>query len=75
MGREQRIAQVFVELADTLVADFDVVDFMHTLAADSVELLGADAAGLILADQRGGLQVVASSVPGCAPDAALPNRA
>jgi GAF domain-containing protein len=61
VSREQRIATTFVELADTLVADFDVIDFLHTLATRSVELLGASAAGIMLADQRGTLQVVASS--------------
>ena len=61
VSREQRIASTFVELADTLVADFDVIDFLHTLATRSVELLGATAAGIMLADSRGQLQVVASS--------------
>jgi len=61
MSREARLASVFVELADTLVAEFDVIDFLHTLADRSVELLGAEAAGLMLADQRGNLQLVASS--------------
>jgi len=51
----------FVELADTLVDDFDVIDLLHTLASRSVELLDASAAGIMLADQRGGLQVMASS--------------
>jgi len=59
--REERIAETFVELADTLVADFDVIDFLHILADRSVELLDADAAGIMLADQRGGLHPVASS--------------
>jgi GAF domain-containing protein len=61
MTREQRLAQVFVELADTLVAQFDVIDFLHTLTERCVELLGVDAAGLMLADQRGQLRVIASS--------------
>jgi GAF domain-containing protein len=61
MSREQRLAQVFVELADTLVDDFDVIDLLHTLCERSVELLQADAAGLILADPRGALQVMAST--------------
>jgi GAF domain-containing protein len=61
MSREQRLAEVFVELADTLVDDFDVIDLLHTLCERSVELLPADAAGLILADQRGALQVMAST--------------
>src|ERR1700749_2365467 len=59
--REQMLAATFVELADTLVADFDVVDFLHGLADRCVRLLDVDAAGLILADQRGSLRVVASS--------------
>jgi hypothetical protein len=50
-----------VELADTLVADFDVIDFLHTLATRSVELLGATAAGIMLADPHGELKVMASS--------------
>lgn len=61
MVTSQRLLDVLVQLADTLVADFDVIDFLHTLTEASVELLNADAAGLMLADQRGSLQVVASS--------------
>jgi transcriptional regulator with GAF, ATPase, and Fis domain len=61
MRREQSLAQAFVELADTLVADFDVVDFLHVLANRCVELLGVHAAGLMLADQRGQLRLMASS--------------
>ena len=59
MNGTPRLAQVFVELADTLVEEFDVVDLMHVLAERSVELLEADAAGLMLADQRGELQLMA----------------
>ncbi len=60
-NREQLLAETFVELADTLVADFDVVDFLHGLADRAVQLLDVDAAGLMLADQRGALRVIASS--------------
>ncbi len=62
MKPHQRLAEVFVELADTLVEDFDVVDLLQTLADRTVELLGADAAGLMLADQRGELQLMASTL-------------
>lgn len=61
MNREQLLATTFVDLADTLVADFDVIEFLHTLATRSVELLEADAAGIMLADDDGGLHVMASS--------------
>lgn len=61
MSREARLGEVFVELADTLVADFDLVDFMTTLAARSVELLRADAVGIMLRDGSGHPRVVASS--------------
>ena len=59
--RERLLAAAFVELADTLVTDFDVADFLHGLADRCVQLLEVDAAGLMLADQRGSLQVIASS--------------
>ena len=61
MTRQERVTQVLVELADTLVVGFDVIDFLHTLVERSVELLAADAAGLMLADQRGHLEVMAAS--------------
>jgi transcriptional regulator with GAF, ATPase, and Fis domain len=60
-SREHLLARTFVDLADTLVADFDVVDFLHTLAQRSTELLDASAAGIMLVDRHGDLQVMASS--------------
>lgn len=59
MDRLKRVAQVFVELADTLVEEFDVVDLLQVLAERAVELLAADASGLMLADQRGELRLMA----------------
>jgi GAF domain-containing protein len=61
MSRQERVTRVLVELADNLVVGFDVIDFLHTLVERSVELLAADAAGLMLADQQGHLEVVAAS--------------
>lgn len=61
MNRELPLTRAFVELADTLVADYDVADLLHLLAEHCVNLLDAAAAGLLLSDQRGDLQVLASS--------------
>jgi GAF domain-containing protein len=58
---DERLAQAFVELADTLVAGFDLMEFLHTLTERCVQLLEVDAAGLLLADSRGTLRLVAAS--------------
>jgi transcriptional regulator with GAF, ATPase, and Fis domain len=55
------LAETFVELTDTMVADFDIIDFLHVLTSRSVELLDVSAAGLLLVDPRGELRVVAAS--------------
>src|SRR5487761_1066831 len=57
----QLLSETFVELTDTMVADFDVIDFLHVLTDRSVLLLDVSAAGLLLADPRGELRVVAAS--------------
>jgi transcriptional regulator with GAF, ATPase, and Fis domain len=59
--REQQLVEALVEAADTLVDDFDVIEFLHTLAERCVQLLAVDAAGLMLADQRGQLHATAAS--------------
>ncbi|MFB9924578.1 GAF and ANTAR domain-containing protein [Amycolatopsis halotolerans] len=61
---ENELLRAFVDMADTLVDEYDVADMLHRLARYCVSLLGASAAGLLLADQRGGLEVVASSDEG-----------
>ena len=48
-------------MADTMVSDFDVVELLGRLARHCTALLDASAAGLLLADQRGSLRVVAAS--------------
>ncbi len=58
---DQRITETFVELADTLVFGFDGIDFLHTLTERCVQLLGVDAAGILLVDQRDTLNLVAAS--------------
>ena len=61
MSREQRIVETFVELADTMVDEFDVIEFLHRLAERCAELLDCAEAGLLLADAAGQLRVMASS--------------
>jgi GAF domain-containing protein len=55
------LSETFVELADTMVVDFDVIDFLQMLTDRSVRLLDVSEAGLLLADPRGDLRVVAAS--------------
>lgn len=59
--REERVLQTFAKLADTLVAGYDVVDLLQMLVDVCRELLDADAAGILLADDSGVLEVVAST--------------
>ena len=55
------LSDTFVDLADTMVADFDIIEFLHMLTDRSVALLAASAAGVVLADPRGELRVAAAS--------------
>jgi transcriptional regulator with GAF, ATPase, and Fis domain len=58
---DRAVADVFVELADTLVADFDVVDFLNQVTRRCADVLDVAAAGVLLTDQRGMLRMVAAS--------------
>jgi transcriptional regulator with GAF, ATPase, and Fis domain len=58
---ERQLTEAFVALADTLVDDFDVVDFLHDVSVRCAQVLGVSAAGVLLTDQRGALRVVAAS--------------
>ncbi len=60
-NRERRVSRTFVKLADTLVADFDISEFLGTLAEDCADLLGVTAVGVVLLNPRGGLEVAATS--------------
>ncbi len=59
--REARVSRSFVALVDNLVEDYDVIDLLDTLVAHSVDLLAADAAGILLGDAHEHLRAVASS--------------
>ena len=59
--REEALVRSLVEMADTLVDDYDVVDLLTGLADRCVELLGVAAAGVMLASPDGELRLVASS--------------
>jgi GAF domain-containing protein len=61
MTRESTLTRTFVELADTLVADFDVVEILTLLADRCVEVLDVSASGMMLVAPSGELRVMASS--------------
>jgi GAF domain-containing protein len=61
MSREEKLSRTLVELADTLVADFDVVELLTLLTDRCVDVLEVDAAGLMLVAPEGDLRVMASS--------------
>ncbi|MEV6012889.1 GAF and ANTAR domain-containing protein [Streptomyces sp. NPDC051976] len=61
MTREQRMTEVFVEVADSLTDDFDLIDFLQQLSARCVELLNVAAVGILLADAHDTLQTMAAS--------------
>jgi GAF domain-containing protein len=61
MPREALLTRTFVELADTLVADFDVVELLTVLADRCVDVLDVSAAGLMVVAPEGDLRVMGSS--------------
>ena len=61
MTREADVVKSLVEMADTLVDDYDIVDLLTGLADRCVSLLGVSAAGVMLASPAGSLGLVASS--------------
>lgn len=61
MPDEREVLRALVEVADTFVADYDVVDFLHGLAGRCVSLLDVDEAGVMLIDSSSTLRYIASS--------------
>jgi GAF domain-containing protein len=61
MAREELVVKALVEMADTLVGDFDVVELLTGLASRCVDLLGISAAGVMVATVQGDVRLVASS--------------
>jgi transcriptional regulator with GAF, ATPase, and Fis domain len=59
--QQVQLGEAFVELADTLVDQYDVLEFLNRLSGHTTTLLDTDAAGLLLADHRGQLALVAAS--------------
>lgn len=59
--RNEQLLEVFASLADTLVADYDVVELLQTLIESCQGLLDVAAAGLLLADENGDLELVVST--------------
>lgn len=61
MAREDRLVEALVTLADTLVDQYDIIDFLQTLAERCVELVDVSAAGIMLADPQSELRHAACS--------------
>lgn len=59
--REHDIIHAFVELSKELVGGYDIVDLLSEWTANCARLLDVAAAGLLLADGRGVLHLVAAS--------------
>lgn len=60
-SRELRLNEAFVKLADTLTDDYDIMDLLQTLIGSCIDLLDVQAAGLMLAEPTGGVEVVPST--------------
>jgi len=59
--REAQLLQTFARLADTLVDDYDVVELLQSLVDACRDLLDTTAAGILIADQNGDLEVIVST--------------
>jgi GAF domain-containing protein len=60
-SRDRELFETFATLADTLVDGYDVVDLLQTLVESCVRMLQVSAAGILLANEDGELEVIAST--------------
>lgn len=60
-SREIQLSAAFVKLADTLTAEYDMVDLLHTLLDECVDVLALNAGGLMISDSLGHLELLAST--------------
>ncbi|MFD4629038.1 ANTAR domain-containing protein [Streptomyces sp. NPDC058284] len=60
-SREMRVSAALIDLADTLVADFDPADFLYRVTEHCMDLLDIGDAGVMLAAHDGPLRLVAAS--------------
>lgn len=61
MGRERELVETFVQLAERLVGDYAVDEFLHMLTERSGDLVGAAAVGVMLSDEDGSLRLASAS--------------
>ncbi|MFC9803957.1 hypothetical protein ACFWGE_30650 [Streptomyces bacillaris] len=61
MSREQQVSKVFVQVADSLIDDFDLIEFLEELCAHCVDLLDVSAGGILLANEKDLLHTIAAS--------------
>jgi GAF domain-containing protein len=59
----EQLSRMFVEVADTLVDDFDLVEFLQNLVDRAAVVSGAEAVGLMLTAPGGKLRFMAASNP------------
>jgi transcriptional regulator with GAF, ATPase, and Fis domain len=60
-AHQDQVLETFVHLADTLVADYDVIEFLNYLIERCIMLSDIDEAGVMLTDPHGHLHAVAAS--------------
>ncbi len=61
LTHDARLLRTFAMLADTMVDDYDIVELLQSLVDACRDLLNTTAAGILLADGRGDLELVAST--------------